>query len=450
MENLLQSKSLIQRAYWLVRLRWIAIAVLCTATVFAHNVMRIALPTKNLYVLVVILACYNFVLYDLLNFFTRPGKEVADRTISRVIIFQISADLLILTTILHFSGGIENPFFFFFVFHMIIASVMLSRLQSYIQATLAALLFGILVYCEYSGVFLLHYDLSGLMKHSYYQDGFFVFVTYMIFISTLYLVVYMTNSISGQLRKQQDDYEQANILLQKKDHLKNEYVLRVTHDIRGHLAAIQSCLNIVDNGLAGPLNQQQQDLVDRSYKRTSKCMAFISALLKLTRMRLTGQLDMDYFSLKNTFFDAIATVQSRAKKKSIKINYELSGEIDEIYGEPILIEEAITNLLFNAIRYSPQNSEITIKAYDTPKQTLIQVVDNGIGVPPNEIEKIFDEFYRAENAREVERDGTGLGLSIVKQVVERHHGIITVKNNSVAGCTFTISLPKVISGSITT
>jgi signal transduction histidine kinase len=384
-----------------------------------------------------------------LNFFTRPGKEVTDKTISREINFQISADLLILTTILHFSGGIENPFFFFFVFHMIIASVMLSRLQSYIQATLAALLFGILVYCEYSGV-LPHYDLSGLMKHSYYQDGFFVFVTYMVFISTLYLVVYMTNSISGQLRKQQDDYEQANILLQKKDDLKDEYVLRLTHDIRGHLAAIQGCLNIVDNGMAGPLNQKQQDLVDRSYKRTTKCMAFISALLKLTRMRLTGQLDMEYFSLKNTFFDAIATVQSRANKKTIKINYELLGEIDEIYGEPILIEEAITNLLFNAIRYSPANSEITIKAYDKPRQTIIEVIDSGIGVPPAEIDKIFEEFYRAENARKVERDGTGLGLSIVKQVVERHHGTITVKNNADAGCTFTISFPKVISDSITT
>ncbi len=441
MEGLLQSTSLVKRAYWLVRLRWAAIGVLVMATLVASRVFHVLLPAHRLYIMSGVLVIYNFLLYDLLNYFTWGGKSPSHKTISRIITFQISADLFILTTILHYSGGIENPCFFYFVFHMSIASILLTRWQSYLQATLAFLLFGSVVWLEFRGA-IPHYKLLGFISHDFYRDELFVFVTLGVFLTTLYLVVYMTTSISSQLRERQEDYEQANMQLKEKDRIKNEYVLRLTHDVKSHLAAIQSCLDIVSNGMVGQLNEKQADLVERACHRTAKCTAFIAALLKLTRLRISGHLEKNLFPLKNIFFNAIAAVEGRAAAKSIDLSYEIAPSIDEIYGEAVLIEEAITNLLLNAIKYTPDKGTVVLTASDNSDHILIQVRDTGIGIPPEEIEKIFDEFYRASNARKVERDGTGLGLSIVKEITERHGGMVWARNNAEGGSTFSFTLPK--------
>jgi signal transduction histidine kinase len=441
MEPLLQSKSLVERAYWLIRLRWIAIAVLGVATFTASKIFYVSLPTHKLYLMAGVLILYNFLLFDLLNYFTWGGKSPSHKTISRIITFQISADLFILTAILHYSGGIENPFFLYFVFHMIIASILLTPWQSYLQATLALLLFGLMVLLEYQET-IPHYKLAGFISHELYSDSLFVFVTFGVLSTTLYLVVYMTTSISAQLRERQEDYESANLQLKEKDHLKNEYVLRLTHDIRGHLAAIQSCLNIVSDRIVGQLNEKQADLIERASRRTSKCMAFVTALLKLTRMKLSGHVDMSYFPLKNVFFNTIAAIEGRAAAKSINLNYQIESSIDDVFGVPVLIEESITNMLLNAIKYTPEKGSVSLFAKDKGDHILIQVRDTGIGIPENEIDKIFNEFFRASNARKIERNGTGLGLSIVKQITEMHGGKIWVENNPTGGSTFSFTLPK--------
>jgi signal transduction histidine kinase len=441
MEGLLQNKSLIQRAFWLVRLRWIAIGGLAAATFTASELRGIELPTSKLYILCAILVVYNFLLYDLVRYLTWGSRAKSHRTISNIIVFQSAADLFILTTILHFSGGIENPFFLYFVFHMVLTSIFLSRLQSYIVATLGVIFFGSLIWMEYGGV-LPHYTLTGFASDTVYRNATYVGGTLAVFTTTLYLVVYMTTSISKQLRRQQGDVEQANTLLQQKDYLMNEYVLRLTHDIRGHLAAIESCLDVVLHHMGGKLDDKQRDLAERAYRRANKGMAFVNMLLRLTRMKLTGRIEMHEFPMRNVVMDTLAAVESRAKDKSIEVSYKIDDRVDEVYGEPVLIGEAITNLLFNATQYTGERGKVHLEVKDESETMLVSVRDNGIGIPAGEEEKIFEEFYRADNARSVERDSTGLGLSIVRQVVERHHGQVWAQNNTSGGSTFSFRIPK--------
>lgn len=441
MENLLKSTSLIQRAYWLVRLRWVAIAMLGIATFVAGRFLRIELATTVLYTITGLLLVYNFVLYDLLRYWTWEDKEPSPQRIGGMLTLQISGDLVILTTILHFAGGIENPFSFFFVFHMILASILRSKWQSYAQATLAVLLFGGLVVLEAVGV-LAHYSLTGFAGHGLHDKGTFVFGFLFVFSVTLYLVVYMTTSITEQLRQQQDGYARANAQLEEKDQLKNEYVLRLTHDIKGHLAAIQSCLDIVIDGTVGPLNDQQKDMVQRAHRRTVKCVAFITALLKLTRMKLTGRMEAERFSLKICVSNALAAVQNRAKSKEIAVTHSIDASVDELLGEAVLIEETITNILFNAIKYTPPGGRVSMEIRDRGDVIQVTIADTGIGIPDEALSHVFEEFYRADNARATERDGTGLGLAFAKQVVEQHGGRIWVQNNPQAGSTFAFTLPK--------
>jgi len=182
--------------------------------------------------------------------------------------------------------------------------------------------------------------------------------------------------------------------------------------------------------------------VERAHRRAAKCMDFITSLLKLTRMKLTGRLEVERVSLRNCIFNSLASIQNRAQKKSIVVSHQIDPAVDEVMGEAVLIEETVTNLLFNAVKYTPEGGKVCLEVTRNGEFIQVKVADTGIGVPEADLERVFDEFYRADNAREAERDGTGLGLAFAKEVVERHGGRIWVENNPDGGSTFIFTVPN--------
>jgi signal transduction histidine kinase len=245
-----------------------------------------------------------------------------------------------------------------------------------------------------------------------------------------------------ELKKQEKALREANIQLREKDRIKDEYVSRVTHDIKGHLAAVQSCLYIAANESTGPLNEKQSDFLSRALKRNGQLTDFVKELLNLTQMRLSGRLQMEPFSLPDSISKALASVANRAKEKSISVSSNVDPSFGQIIGNEFSINEMITNLLFNAVKYTPENKTVHLEAKGYDDHVQIDFVDTGIGIPADELEHVFDEFFRATNAQKSEKDGTGLGLSIVKQIVERHGGEISVESEQGQGTKFTVSLPK--------
>ena len=231
------------------------------------------------------------------------------------------------------------------------------------------------------------------------------------------------------------------MMLEEKDRIKSEYVLRVSHDIKEHLSAIQGCLEPVRAGITGQLNPKQKDLISRADERTEKLMYFVRAILEISRIKLSRHIEMDYFSLKNTVENAMSLIETKAKDKGISLSVDIDSGIDMIRGAEVYIEETIANMLANSVKYTPENGKISVKVKGEGDSVLIQIADNGIGIPKDELSKIFDEFYRASNAKEVERKGTGLGLAIAKQVVERHRGKIWVESEMGKGSSFYIKLP---------
>jgi signal transduction histidine kinase len=409
------------------------------ATFFAHNIMKVAVFDVQLYCVAAALVLENIISLLLLKHII--GTGTGNISIKRIINFQISADLVALTILLHYSGGIENPIIIYFVFHMIIASILLSTRESYLQATLASFLIALLAVLEYKAI-IPHHCLVGFVACNMPQGIFYVLGHVFILVTTLYIVVYMTNTISIQLRNQEEAYRQANIQLQQKDRIKDEYVLQVTHDIKGYLAAIQSCLSVLANGIAGPLNEQQADFVGRTYDRTKKLTKFVKALLRLTEMRLSDKFEMSLFSLKETVSSAIESVTTKVDDKNITLSSNIEPTVDKVFGNQFSIEETITNLLLNSIKYTPSNGTVQLRVKDNGQMALIEISDTGIGIPASEIDKVFDEFYRASNARKVERDGTGLGLSIAKQTIERHRGKIWAESKEGKETKIMFTLPK--------
>ena len=252
----------------------------------------------------------------------------------------------------------------------------------------------------------------------------------------------MASHIARRLRREEQAHRQANILLQEKDHIKDEYVLRVTHDIKGHLATIQSCLGVIVRRLIGPLDDQQADFINRAHTRTVKLNKFVRTLLKLTQMRLSNELEMGVFSLGDAIRNVVDGVKNKADDKRITLSCDVESSEDKIFGNQFSIEEVVTNLLLNAIKYTPANGTVEVNSKNREDCMLVEISDTGIGIPQEEQPKIFREFYRATNAKEIERDGTGLGLSIVKYIVERHGGKIQVESKEGCGTTFKLTLPK--------
>ena len=244
------------------------------------------------------------------------------------------------------------------------------------------------------------------------------------------------------LRNKAQALTEANTQLQEKDRIKDEYVSRVTHDIKGHLAAIRSCLFIVADKSAGQFSEKQADFLDRATNRTNQLTNFLKELLDLTRMRLSGRIEMEPFYLPDTIDKAMETVSRRAQDKSISLTCNVARSVEQVLGNEFSIDEMLTNLLFNAIKYTPQGKSVHLEASTCDEYIQVDVVDTGIGIPADEIGNVFDEFFRASNAKKSEKDGTGLGLSLVKQIVERHGGTISVQSEEGKGSTLTVRLAQ--------
>jgi len=416
---------------------------------FVEKAVGLSLPVFPLYSIAALLGAYNLVFFIWIKSVDPVSLRALDISMSRakqslinrIANTQIALDLLSLTALIHFSGGIENPFIFYFIFHMIIASILLSRRASFLQATFTIFLFNSVVFLEYAGL-LPHYCLKGFVPYTLHGSPLYIFGMNFAFISTVYIAVYLAASISGRLRERERSLKEANILLEEKDRIKSEYVLRVSHDIKEHLSAIQGCLGPVRTGITGELNPKQRDLIERADDRTDKLMSFVRALLEITRIKLSRQIEMGMFSLRETVEDAIDLVEARAKDKNISINVNIEPDIDKINGAQIYIEETIANLLANSVKYTPNGGRVDIAVKNKGDSVLLQIADTGIGIPKDEIPKLFEEFFRARNAKKIERTGTGLGLSIAKQVIERHNGRIWVESEEGRGSTFSILLPK--------
>jgi len=152
---------------------------------------------------------------------------------------------------------------------------------------------------------------------------------------------------------------------------------------------------------------------------------------------------MEVFNISETIANSAAAARERAKDKKVKLGICGIDADMKILGNQMSIEEVTINMLFNAIKYTPSGGTVTLRVSEKGGFLEIDIEDTGMGIPPEELPKVFDEFYRASNARVTERDGTGLGLSIAKQVIERHGGNIWAKSHLGQGSTFSYTLPVV-------
>lgn len=244
--------------------------------------------------------------------------------------------------------------------------------------------------------------------------------------------------ISGLVAVLHDTTEQ-----EKEERERRLFVSNVSHELRTPLTSVKSYLEALDEGaLTEPV---APDFIKVSLDETNRMMRMVTDLLHLSRIdNATSHLDVELinFTAFITFilnrFDKMKS-QDEEKKYELVRDYPINSVWIEIDTDKMT--QVIDNILNNAIKYSPDGGKITVSMKTTDDQMILSISDQGLGIPKQDLPKIFDRFYRVDRARSRAQGGTGLGLAIAKEIIKQHRGFIWAKSEYGKGSTFTIVLP---------
>lgn len=226
--------------------------------------------------------------------------------------------------------------------------------------------------------------------------------------------------------------------LKELDRIKSDFVNSVSHDLRSPLTAIQGYIELLRR--VGPLNQQQQEFTQRIQISVQSITSLINDLLELGRIEAGFDARKEIIPLSAIMRYTVEGMQSQATSKAQTLELDITEELPHVLGNPVRLRQMLSNLITNALTYTPHQGTINIRVHAEDDQVIIQVVDNGIGIPVADQPYIYDKFYRGSNLP-AETPGTGLGLAIVKSIVESHRGRIWVESTVGEGSTFTVVLP---------
>ncbi len=232
--------------------------------------------------------------------------------------------------------------------------------------------------------------------------------------------------------------------LRRLENLRKDFVANVSHEIKTPLTAIKGFVETLRHGALEDPEEARRflSIINRHVERLS---AIVEDLLKLSRIEREEEADRIHFitaGIEPIVQSAVAFCRERAEAKQIRLETACESQVRAPV-DASLIEQAVVNLLDNAVKYTGENGLVRIEVASEPEGAVIRVQDNGIGIAKEHQERLFERFYRVDKARSRKLGGTGLGLSIVKHIVQAHGGSVTVKSALGKGATFEITLPPV-------
>ena len=247
-----------------------------------------------------------------------------------------------------------------------------------------------------------------------------------------------------------DQLERTNVELRKIDSMKSEFVAVASHELRTPLAAIKNAVQLMLSGETGEVNENQKKFLSMAERNINRLTNILTDLLDLSRIE-SGKIGLKFenIQLKDIIELAASSLRPHADVKSIQIDVQIPESLPPIYGDQEKIEQILTNLIGNAIKFTPDGGKILITAH-LPSHDLkegygqtvaISVKDSGIGIPAEHLDAVFQKFHQVEGSLHRSVSGTGLGLAITKGLVEAQQGKIVVESEMGKGSTFTFTLP---------
>ena len=416
---------------WFVRLRWLAMAGVLVILPAAWFLLRLRFQPTPLLAVTAWIGAYN------IFFWLRLRRRPATRRLARLALAQIILDLCSLVLLLYFAGGIENPFSFFLVFHVTIAAIIFPGQGSLVITTLAFGLYALMVGLDWSGA-IPHFPLTGLYAVSPYRAAGPVMANLLVFGSTLYIVRYFTAAISRRLSWRTNQLAEANRKLLEADRNRLQAVMTVTHELRSPAAAAASLLEVVER--VKP--EEQPALIERARQRIGGLLRLTGDLLDLHQLELgTTNVETAPVPIAEVVEAAVTEYAALARERGVTVGVELPSDIPLAKANARYLEFTVRNLLANAIQYNRPGGMVTVSARVTGELLGVEVADTGIGIPEADLPRVFDIFYRGDEAKKTDRLAPGLGLSLVKRLVETQGGTVWVESEAGKGSRFSFTVP---------
>ena len=233
--------------------------------------------------------------------------------------------------------------------------------------------------------------------------------------------------------------------VQNLEEAKRKFVLLVTHELRSPVGVVRSLLRTLGGGYAGELTDVQADLVDRAAQRAEFLQTLIDDLLDLAASKtgLRTSTETEPVELQAVLQDVVERYRVMADEKGVDLQLHCACDTPvRVAANAENLDRALTNLVSNGVKYTPDGGTVTLSLDGDAETVRLQVSDTGIGIPEDALPHLFEEFYRAPNAKAQIKQGTGLGLVITKEIIERYGGTIRVSSALGEGTTFNVALPR--------
>lgn len=230
--------------------------------------------------------------------------------------------------------------------------------------------------------------------------------------------------------------------LQREDEQRSQFVRMVTHELRAPVGGAQSLLRTLLRGLAGDLSAQQRDMLTRVEARLDMLLQLINDLLALAASKTVDmEQPLKRLPLQPVINQIVDRLTPEAKAKGVTLSCDLPFEVLAVRATEEGLLRVFDNLIGNAIKYTPPGGSVCVRVVERPAGAVITISDTGIGIPQEDLPHLWNNFFRARNARQSGIPGTGLGLTIVKQLVDHFGGLISVRSVEGQGTTFKLTLP---------
>jgi len=224
---------------------------------------------------------------------------------------------------------------------------------------------------------------------------------------------------------------------------KSEFLANMSHELRTPLNAIIGFSEVLLERMFGELNEKQAEYLNDVLSSGRHLLTLINDILDLSKIE-AGRMELDRttFSLRDALENGVTMVRERASRHEIAVALELSSGLDEVTGDERKVKQVIYNLLSNAVKFTPDGGRVNVSAARENGTATVTVRDTGIGIAPEDQERIFEEFSQVGRDPERSREGTGLGLTLSKRFVELHGGTLRVESTPGRGSAFTFTLPQ--------
>ena len=229
--------------------------------------------------------------------------------------------------------------------------------------------------------------------------------------------------------------------LKQLDQMKSDFVATVSHDLRSPLTSIRGFVDLLP--VVGDLNEQQSSCLERVNLGIEDITALIDDLLDIGRIEASTDWGTELYDMNELTSSVVEKLYTQAESKKQELTVETAAEPPMVRVNLLRLEQVVSNLVSNAIKYTPEGGNIHVSSAIDDKFAVVHVRDNGIGIPLSEQPFIFDKFYRVHSETTQDIRGTGLGLSIAKSILEKHNGRIWVKSELGDGSCFSFLLPRV-------